>query len=1515
MRPSVSSDPSAASARSPTVALLAGAALAFAALLLVSGLPLADAYEAHESNNVGSSTFYLYSGTTHSIGQKFITPSPPYQHAYMDRIGVWMDTTSTAGTVCMRFAQTGGSVTSSCKAATAVPASAGYVEFVFSPPVSFNPASYAEFYMDWDQSCTTCMRAYYSNANPYRASDSQSAKLTKESGNALIWPTDDTIFWADIDHSPVMVTDAASGVGGTSATLNGRNFDDSGTIANIHYNYGTTTGYGLTSSTITCPQGTSGSCSRTVSGLAGNTIYHFQICGDNGYGSQCGTDQSFTTLNNAPYAPTAASPLSGSTGVSVDTGLTWSGGDPDPGDTVTYRVYLDAGTSASTLRCTTTSTSCPSSSLGYLNPGQQYAWRVTATDTHGATANGPSSGAWTFTTKSTTCVATSPVILFSSTNYDGGCFALSASDSNFPADTMSNGFNLNDQASSVQVKPGYWAILYGDANYGGTSAILSGNNANLAGISFDKAASSIRILKCDPNAKVVLFKDSVYNGPCIAYNVDDTDFTDNTWSDGTAVNDQPSSLWVKEGYVASLYLNTPSDPSGVGTPLVVVHDQPDLSRSYVNFNDVASGLKITGSGTTVMNNAFATPALVADDYVYTVRESTAGAGTEVGESTTCGTSITGGTVWFKFVARHSGTARISTWGSDYNTVLAAYSGTSLGSPQVTCNNDDSGTTQSHIEFTCVAGQEYRIQVGGLNGATGNLLFQASGCMSFHQDPFVPSPVLPHDPICAANLANPHFELLYVHANDAPDLYNQRAARLRALVGEMNSFLHYDASLQGGRTADYVVKCSGGQVDVQDVGVNVPSSGDVVGALQPSFSAPNTKYIIWFEKRYDCGYGFETGATGSNAFSSLNGYAGGNGWSVIFCDDSEHGAADMMHEVGHAMGAVNSNAPHSDGGSHCTDKRSMMCDNDADNPADPCSTLRYDCGYDDYFNPNPTPGTWIFNHWNQGHKYNAFIQFGTPPANDDFAARTGIGSAPYAQTVGTTTATHEMAATALGTEPWSATCGSQTNTVWYSYTPAVSGTVTVTTAGSSFSTTLAAYTGSSINSLAQVTCDSSGATTSQISFNAVGGTAYAIQVGGKNGAAGSLQVSLSCAPNNCVPSPPSAPQSPAAAAGPGVGQITVSWSAPASNGGSAITQYNVYGASSSSGPFSLLGTTGGSTFSYAESGLGNGVARFYRVSATNSLGEGPQSGTASATTWAVPGAPQNLAASAGPSPGQIRLTWAAPASNGGTAITGYTVYRGTSSTGPFSFVGTTSGSTLTYTDSGLGNGATRYYVVSASNAVGEGPQSGASGATTWTVPGAPQSPAATAGPSPGQIRLTWAAPASNGGTAVTGYTVYRGTSSSGPFSLLATTGAATLAYTDTGLGNGASRYYVVSASNVVGEGPQTSSVGATTWTVPSAPLSLDAQTGTSLNQINVVWSAPASTGGTAVTSYQLYRATAASGPFSFVATIPAPTLTYTDSGLTPATTYWYYATATNAVGPGPSSNTDCAKPYPNPLGGC
>ncbi|RLF54241.1 MAG: hypothetical protein DRN28_05710, partial [Thermoplasmata archaeon] len=137
--------------------------------------------------------------------------------------------------------------------------------------------------------------------------------------------------------------------------------------------------------------------------------------------------------------------------------------------------------------------------------------------------------------------------------------------------------------------------------------------------------------------------------------------------------------------------------------------------------------------------------------------------------------------------------------------------------------------------------------------------------------------------------------------------------------------------------------------------------------------------------------------------------------------------------------------------------------------------------------------------------------------------------------------------------------------------------------------------------------------------------------------------------------------------------------------------------------------------YNDTGVTNGQRYYYRVSAVNGVGEGELSEEVSALPQGVPSAPQNLVARGGD--GYVVLTWEAPADDGGSPIIGYKIYRGTSS-GNETYLTMVGGNETTYNDTGVTNGQTYYYRVSAVNGVGEGELSEEVSATPQSAPPAP-----------------------------------------------------------------------------------------------------------------------------------------------------------------------------------------------------
>ena len=320
----------------------------------------------------------------------------------------------------------------------------------------------------------------------------------------------------------------------------------------------------------------------------------------------------------------------------------------------------------------------------------------------------------------------------------------------------------------------------------------------------------------------------------------------------------------------------------------------------------------------------------------------------------------------------------------------------------------------------------------------------------------------------------------------------------------------------------------------------------------------------------------------------------------------------------------------------------------------------------------------------------------------------------------------------------------------------------------------------------------------------------------------------------------------------------------------------------------------------------GATRHYRVRAEYSNGDYGTPAFADATTAGTgfPGAPQNLSATAA-GPSVINLDWDAPASNGGSAITGYQIHVFASG-GSWSLVGTTVPSVRVYSDATAEAGVTRRYRVRAVNASGPGVPAFVNATTEHNAtPGPPLALTATASGS-SVIDLDWDAPADAGSAPVTGYVIesaigaiwndlernHRGT-----------------AYRDDGLSPGTTWHYRVAAVNQYGQGDWSDEASATTSSLPGRPTGLTARArGTS--SIELDWTAPS--GGGPVTGYRIEWSETGARWRNLVANTRNTRTRYSDTGLDPGTTRHYRVAAINSAGTRTTGRTSPRRPPKSPF---
>jgi hypothetical protein len=302
---------------------------------------------------------------------------------------------------------------------------------------------------------------------------------------------------------------------------------------------------------------------------------------------------------------------------------------------------------------------------------------------------------------------------------------------------------------------------------------------------------------------------------------------------------------------------------------------------------------------------------------------------------------------------------------------------------------------------------------------------------------------------------------------------------------------------------------------------------------------------------------------------------------------------------------------------------------------------------------------------------------------------------------------------------------------------------------------------------------------------VNGTGYTVSIAAKN-----LKGTGAASVPSDVVTPVGPPAAPRLAATPGDQTAALKWTAPAANG-SPITGYTLDVAAG--GTLLSTASLGAGATSAALSGLTNGTAYTVTMTATNAIGISPLSAKVLVTPRTLPGTPTLDGVTAGAGSAVVR--WAAPSSTGGLAISGYviTAYRN----GVHAKTVTAGGTARSFTVTGLVNGADHTFRIAAKTAAGTGTATAPSSVVTPRgAPTAPRTPVAT--PGSASARVTWVAPLSDGGSAVTGYTVraYRGTA----LVSTVTVGGSTLETTFTGLTSGIGHTFSVTATNAIGTSP-------------------------------------------------------------------------------------------------------------------
>jgi len=379
----------------------------------------------------------------------------------------------------------------------------------------------------------------------------------------------------------------------------------------------------------------------------------------------------------------------------------------------------------------------------------------------------------------------------------------------------------------------------------------------------------------------------------------------------------------------------------------------------------------------------------------------------------------------------------------------------------------------------------------------------------------------------------------------------------------------------------------------------------------------------------------------------------------------------------------------------------------------------------------------------------------------------------------------------------------------------------------------------------------------------------------------------------LPDLPTAPSTLAAATVSNT-QIDLTWTDNANN----ETGFKIERKLNSAVTYSQIATAGANVTSYASTGLNPNTAYSYRVRAFNTTGNSSYSNVSSATTLKnPPAAPSGLTAAA-VSKNQIDLAWTDHAND----ELGFVIERKIGAAGIYAEIATVDSNLTSYSNTGLSANTAYFYRLRAFHLAGASGYSNEANAKTLpNSPAAPSSLTAMAA-SNSQINLAWTDNANN----ENGFKIERKIGAAGIYTQIASTGANVTSYSDLGLSANTAYFYRVRAHNAGGHSGYSNSASDTTLpNLPAAPDNLAATT-VSKSQINLAWADSAGN----EDGFKIERKTAAAGAYTEVAVAGANVTSYSNTGLSVNTVYFYRVRAYNAGGNSAYSNEANAKTLPN-----
>jgi titin len=300
-------------------------------------------------------------------------------------------------------------------------------------------------------------------------------------------------------------------------------------------------------------------------------------------------------------------------------------------------------------------------------------------------------------------------------------------------------------------------------------------------------------------------------------------------------------------------------------------------------------------------------------------------------------------------------------------------------------------------------------------------------------------------------------------------------------------------------------------------------------------------------------------------------------------------------------------------------------------------------------------------------------------------------------------------------------------------------------------------------------------------------------------------------------------------------VSLSWTAPANDGGSAITGYKIEYTNGTSAYIVLVANTGNSQTGYIHSGLVTGTSYSYRVTAINSIGAGNPSNviTVQPEDTQTPTVTTIIAVS----PTSAQLSWIAPSQTYGQVINGYKIDQVINGNFlPVDQVGSNVGS---YTVPNLTTGKTYTFAVTALLSGGSqtnpSPLASVTPTSTSSAPGSTSQPPPTSTPQQNQalpdppadvnatlishdtVQISWKLPSNNGKLPVTGFKIESKTGATDTWYIITSNTGVQTSFIKSGLLTGTTYYYRVSSVSSVGTSQPSNQTSVTTQSDSQTPV--------------------------------------------------------------------------------------------------